>query len=512
MPISESNLEAMFSMESDPRGVVDEPPFRILVLGDWTGNAERKDLISRRPIEIDRDNFDEVMRRVGTSLELDLQGDGSNSLPLSFSELDDFHPDRIFDQVPLFSELRTVRKKLSNQDTFYEAAHDVRTWFPVPDEPVGESSTDTASDVRDEAVEPGDLLSHILSQPAGGGAMSIHSKTTESREFDALLKDLVWPHLVKVDESEQSRLIAVVDSATGDLMRKILHNRKFQTLEAAWRGLYFMVRRTETDTGLSVHILDITKEELAENLRTSSRLSDTLLYKTLITDALETPGAEPWALILGSYAFAPNVDDVATLVRVSKLAADSGAPFVSHIRPDILGLRSLEGNTDPKSWNKRKDTDAGKLWSALRSMPESEYVGLMIPRFLARLPYGADTEPLESFSFEEFPDAPVHDNYLWANSCFACGLLLAQSYSEHGWEMGRALIQDLDGLPIHIYKEGGETIYKSCAEVQLTDFGCDELMEYGLMPLVSYKNTDHAKLARFQSITDPVTGLKARWN
>jgi len=137
---------------------------------------------------------------------------------------------------------------------------------------------------------------------------------------------------------------------------------------------------------------------------------------------------------------------------------------------------------------------------------------MTIPRFLARLPYGADTEPLETFTFEEFDRAPEHDKYLWANACFACGLLLAQSYRESEWEMGSHLKQDLEGLPLHTYKQDGETVYTPCAEVQLTHDACDRLMEFGLMPLVSYKNTDHVKLARIQSITDPVTKLKGRWN
>src|SRR5438132_3268179 len=139
MSISDSNLEAMFSMESNPRGVVEEPPFRILVLGDWSGDGEKKDLASRRSVAIDRDNFDEIMRKLGPSLELDLQGSGSNAVSLRFSELDDFHPDRIFGQVPLFSELRDTRRRLLDKDSFYEAAHDVRTWFPVPAESAAEA-------------------------------------------------------------------------------------------------------------------------------------------------------------------------------------------------------------------------------------------------------------------------------------------------------------------------------------------------------------------------------------
>jgi type VI secretion system protein ImpC len=190
----------------------------------------------------------------------------------------------------------------------------------------------------------------------------------------------------------------------------------------------------------------------------------------------------------------------------------ANAPFISHMRPDVLGIKSLYENADPRGWAMTTDSEAGKLWATLRSVPETEYLGLSIPRFLARLPYGADTEPLEAFNFEEFDGEPSHDAYVWANSCFIAGLLLAQSYREYGWEMGQRLMQDVEGLPLHVYKHDGESVYTSCAEVQLTDNAVDQLMEYGLMPLVSYKNTDHVKLARIQSVTDPVTKLKARWN
>jgi type VI secretion system protein ImpC len=508
MTPSDSDLEAKFTMEDARGGIVEEPPFRILALGDWSGSAGKRDLASRRPTEIDRDNFDQVMNKLGTSLELDLQGDGSNTIMLRFTELEDFHPDRIFDQVPLFSDLRNVRRRLKSEDTFYEAARDVRSWFPQT-EGAEASPQENVSDGADE--EPQDLLGQILSQPSGG-AVPKPSRSRESQELNSLLSELVRPYLVRVDEDEQAQLVSAVDGASSELMRKILHDHKFQAMEAAWRGLFFMVRRTETDSDLSIKIFDLSKDELADDLKSAGSLSDTSLYKTLISDTIETPGGEPWSLVVGGYDFSPNVDDVATLVRVSKLAAGAGAPFVSHMRPDILGVHSLYQNHDPKMWEMSSETEAGKLWAALRSMAESEYLGMTIPRFLARLPYGADTEPLEAFSFEEFDGAPNHDQYLWANACFACGLLLAQSYREFEWEMGGMLKQDLEGLPLHMYKQDGEMVYTPCAEVQLTHEACDKLMEYGLMPLVSYKNTDHVKLARIQSITDPVTKLKGRWN
>ncbi len=508
MAIGDSNLEGMFTLESDKGGVVEEAPFRILVLGDWSGHGEKRELKSRKPVSIDRDNFDDVIAKLGTSLNLEL-GEERMPISLKFEELDDFHPDRIFAQVPMFAELRGVRKRLKNQETFFDAAHEVRSWMPEKEEARPEPPP--AADAEAAAEPAGDLLSQILSQP-GGGAVPIRSSVTQSPDLNRFLKDIVSPHLVRVDENEQSQLVSAVDAATGALMRQIIHNHRFQELEAAWRGLFMMVRRIETDSDLSIHLLDITHDELAADLKGASSLADTLLYRVLITEGVETPGADPWSLVLGNYAFLPDVDDIATLARVSKLAAGADAPFISHIRPDVLGIKSLHENTEPRGWDMSTNSTGGKLWAALRGMPESEYLGLTMPRFLARLPYGSDTEPLEAFFFEEFEDAPQHDKYLWSNAAFVCGLLLAQSFRSYGWEMGRALKQDLEGLPVHVYKEAGETIYKPCAEVQLTDIGCNKLMEYGLMPLVSYKNTDHVKVARFHSATDPVEKLKARWN
>jgi len=147
----------------------------------------------------------------------------------------------------------------------------------------------------------------------------------------------------------------------------------------------------------------------------------------------------------------------------------------------------------------------------LRGIPEAEYLGMTIPRFLARLPYGRESDPLETFQFEEFEGAPKHDDYVWANGCFIAALLMAQSFSSFGWQMDKRFLQDVEQLPMHMYRSDGETIFQPCAEVLMTQNACERLMEYGLMPLISYKNTDHVKLGRFQSITDPVKGLRGRW-
>ena len=498
---SDDGLEARFTLERERGGEIEEPPFNILVLGDWTGDAAKKAVVDRRPTEVDRDNFDELLGRLGT--KLDLAQPNGETLTLEFREFDDFHPDRIFERLPMFARLRDLRSRLLSSDRFNEAAGEVRSWFKVeePARPEPAAATETSGSTGSDG-----LLDAILS-----GSTAAAPKPKASGEVAELIKDLVRPHLVSVDENEQAALLAAVDAATSNLMRRVLSDRRFKALESAWRGLYLLVRRAETSTDLRIYILDLTKDEFSDGLKNVSDLRSSVLFKLVVSEAVDTPGGEPWAAVFGDYSFGPVKDDVAALMRVAKIGAAANTPFVSHMRPEVLGVTSLAEQSDPSKWDFSTDSDAGKLWSILRGLPEAEYLGMTMPRFLSRLPYGRESEPLETFQFEEFEGAPAHDDYVWANSCFIAALLMAQSFCSYGWQMDRRFIQDIEQLPMHMYKADGETIYQPCAEVLLTQNACERMMEHGLMPLVSYKNTDHVKLARFQSIADPITGLRGRW-
>lgn len=501
MPIdlNDTGLESSVSFGNVSGGVIEDLPFHILALGNWSGDAERRDFSARRPIEIDRDNFDEVIARLNTSVVLDF--DDGSELVLEFSSLDDFNPDEIFRRVDMFEQLRSLRKNLNSSDTFNSAAYEAKQLFGLKREdiePVGSS-------VDDEPAAD-NLLDAILMKPEGGAAAP---KRKLSGELGSLISELVRPHLVTVDEQQQSSLVSLVDAATSGLMRKILHHRKFQTLEAAWRGLFFLIRHANTSTELKIWALDVSKDELAADLKNAESLSATKLYEILVRDAVESQDAEPWSLILGDYAFAPVVDDTATLMRVSKIAAAAGAPFISHMRPEVIGVHSLYESPDPAKWDTAADPNAVKLWAALSGQTESQFLGMTIPRFISRLPYGSDTEPLDTFSFEEFEKVSEHDRYLWSNGCFVVGQLLAESFANYGWEMKNRLAQDIEGLPLHVYKQDGETVYKPCAEIPMTDVSVNKLIAAGLMPLVSYRGTDRIKLAMYQSITG--SALRGRW-
>ena len=210
--------------------------------------------------------------------------------------------------------------------------------------------------------------------------------------------------------------------------------------------------------------------------------------------------------------FEPSLEDVELLGRMAKVAAWAGAPFIAGASPRLLGCDSALDLPDPQRWKNQTLREAAASWQSLRSSPEARFVGLALPRFLLRLPYGKDTEPAELFRFEEMPDPTAHENYLWGNPAFACALLLAESFAEHGWELRPGTISEITGLPIYIHTVEGEPRSLPCAEVLLTQTAAEEMMERGVMPLASLKDQPTVRLVRFQAIADPLSSLAGRWS
>ncbi|MDQ6785540.1 MAG: type VI secretion system contractile sheath large subunit [Acidobacteriota bacterium] len=505
MPTLTDDFETKITLEAEGTALPDEMPFRLLLIGDWSGRSNRSDLTANnyRAVEIDRDNFEEVMRKLRVELSLDLQN--GDVLQLRFEELDDFHPDNIFRQVSLFADLRETRQRLMNPQTFNQTAATVRAW-------AGESETvKLPADEKPNENPPlqsGNLLDQILFQSAGSSDKP-QKQSTGSSELDALVGKLVRPYLVQTDEAEQSKLVEAVDRATGELMRAILHYPQFQALEAAWRGAHLAVSRIETDVDLKIYLLDITKDELKSDLKSVSNLTESTFYKLLTEETAGTFGDESWAAICANYVFKSDVDDVAALMRIAEVCADSKTPFVAQADSEILGVKSLAKTPDAANWKVAEDAPEAKLWSMLRGLPEAAYLGLAVPRILARLPYGAKSEPTEAFSFEE--STTEHNQYLWANPSFVCAMLLARSFRSFGWEMEQRILQDIDNLPMHIYKKNGESAIKPGAEIFMTENAAEKVLEQGLMPLVSFRDSDRIRLVRFQSISFPATALRGKW-
>ena len=488
-----------------------ETPFCIAILGDFSGRANRslggaKTSGKRRAVLVDRDNFDEVLSRSGAEIQLPI-GEGG-SIHLRFSELEDFHPDRIFQRLEIFGKLRDLRGRLQNPATFPEAAKELglRSGGPVPEPRKPDSSPVVAPSAA--RLASGSLLDEMIEQTEARVATDRPRRSSD--EVGEFARRVVAQHLVSTRDPRQPEILAVIDRAIGSLMRAVLHNPDLQALEAIWRSTFLLVQQLDTGSRLKLYLVDISKPELAGDLSSATDLQDTGVYRLLVEDSIETPGAEPWAIIVGNYSFGPGNEDAELLSRMARIAHRAHAPFLAEATAHLLGCASLASTPHPREWK-----GPGKLavgWAELRRLPEADAVGLALPRFLLRLPYGRKTSPLETFDFEEFPELPVHEDYLWGNPAFAVALLLAQSFVEAGWEMRAGTATEVDKLPLHVYRRDGQPESKPSAEVLLTDDAVERIVEEGLIPLISFKDRDIVRVARFQSIADPPRAPAGRWS
>jgi type VI secretion system protein ImpC len=512
-PISfgELDFKIVASMEKAQGAPEPETPFRIAILGDFSGRTNRgiaeQALAGRRPLLVDRDNIDDVLKKVGAEINIPIMGPESPPVNIKFHGLDDFHPDSLFERLDIFQALKDTRQGIKDPSMFESM---VKNFQGSAKSAVPSAPADVEKTVKKISTEStGDLLDQVLEETETTPAKAETSRGTS--EWDNFLRRIVQPHIVPDIEPRQAKIIASVDAATSEFMRMVLHHPDFQVIEAAWRAVYFLTSRLETEEKLKLYLIDISKDELSADLADMEDLRSTGIYKLLAEQTVETFGGEPWAVLAGNYTFNKTIDDVKIMGRMAKIAKASGAPFITSANDTVLGCESLASTPDPEDWTRSCDEQGQAAWNALRKMPEAAYLGLALPRFILRLPYGEDTDAIDSFEFEEMAYVSIHNLYLWGNTAFACVYLLGQSFSRNGWDFRPGVVPDIEGLPLHIYKENNESRTKPCAEVVFTEQAAEAIIEKGIMPLLSYKNQDRVRLARFQSLADPPTNLPGPW-
>jgi type VI secretion system protein ImpC len=286
------------------------------------------------------------------------------------------------------------------------------------------------------------------------------------------------------------------------LLREALHGAGFRALESLWRAVDFLVRRVDSDAEPPFYLVDVSQGEAAADLAAAGRVEDTALFRLLG----DPPGGR-WAAVVSDFSFGADPDDALLAGRLAALAQSAGAPWLAAARPSLAGCASLAEQPDPAAW----DQPVAAAWGMLRRQPEAAWLGLALPRFLLRLPYGPDAEPCERLDWRETSEPPRHDQYLWGNAAFACALLLTGRLGPGGTWRTPGGVLDIGGLPLHLSAADGETRAQPCAEVLLSERAAHRLLDVGLMPLVSLKDRDAVRLLRFQSFAEPAAPLSGPW-
>lgn len=316
---------------------------------------------------------------------------------------------------------------------------------------------------------------------------------------------LISEDAVKTIES----MIAEIDAKLSDQINKIMHHDDFKSLEGSWRGLSHLVNNTETDETLKIRVFNISKKEVGKTIKKykGTAWDQSPLFKKLYEDEFGTPGGEPYGCLMGDFAFDHSPPDVEILSGMSQIAAASHAPFLAGSAPSLLNMDSWQELGDPRDLTKIFQTAEYAPWRSLRDSEDSRYVGLAMPRFLSRLPYGAKTDPVEEFNFEEDTEGANHANYTWSNAAYAMATNVTRAFKQYGWCSTIRGVESggmVEGLPCHTFPtDDGGVDMKCPTEIAITDRREAELAKNGLMPLSHWKNTDYAVFVGAQSLHKP---------
>jgi type VI secretion system protein ImpC len=304
-------------------------------------------------------------------------------------------------------------------------------------------------------------------------------------------------------------IIAAIDRKLTEQINLIIHHEDYQQIESAWRGLHHLVNNTETDETLKIRVMNVSKKELGKSLKKfrGTAWDQSPLFKKVYEEEYGQFGGEPFGLLLGDYYFDHGPQDVQLLADMAQVASSAHAPFLAAAAPTVMGMDNWNELANPRDLTKIFGTPEYAAWRSLRESDDSRYIGLAMPRFLSRLPYGAKTEPVEEFAFEEDTEGADPGKYAWANAAYAMATNITKAFKLYGWTTRIRGIESggaVEGLPTHTFPTDDGGVAMQCpTEIAISDRREAELAKNGFMPLIHKKNSDFAAFIGAQSLQKP---------
>lgn len=346
------------------------------------------------------------------------------------------------------------------------------------------------------------------------------TRQTPRDEVEALLRALTQQAMqgtVRWDKNLTvtiTQAIAVLDAIISAQLAQVMHHEKFQRLEGSWRGLQHLVFNSETGSQLKIRVLNISKSEINRDLTKAVEFDQSQLFRRIYESEFGSAGGEPYGALVGDFEFSHHPDDIATLTNLSHIAAAGFTPFIAAAGPAMFGFESHTELARPRDLEKIFDAAEYARWRSFRDSDDARFVTLVMPRVLARLPYGSASCAIDAFRYEELPldrqgraVAVDHNSYCWMNAAYVMGAVMTRAFAEYGWctsIRGAEGGGKVAGLPLHSFiSEDGDTDHKCPTEIGLADRREAELSKLGFLPLCHYKNTDYAAFFGAQTTQKP---------
>ena len=369
----------------------------------------------------------------------------------------------------------------------------------------------SSSDVSTDAVKNDELslLDRIIQEGkmAAEPSQSLYAKKLLGQFATQILDEGMKSAPDKGVVAMINERIAEIDQILTDQLNAIMHHPEFQALESSWIGLRDMVFGTETSTTLKLRLMNVTKKELLKDLETAVDHDMSVLFKKVYEEEYGTFGGNPYSLLIGDYYFGRHPQDMALLQRISKVAAAAHTPFITAVAPTMFDMTSFTDLGVPRDLSKIFESAELTTWRSFRDSEDSRYVSMVLPRYAARLPYGAKTKPVDSFNFEEDVDGRDHSKYLWGNSCYQLGLRITDAFAKYNWTTAIRGVEGggkVSGLTAHTFKtDDGDVVLKCPTEVTITDRREKELNDLGFISIVNSKGSDFAAFFGGQTTNKP---------
>lgn len=325
----------------------------------------------------------------------------------------------------------------------------------------------------------------------------------------------------RIDKVVLDSYIAEIDRRLSVQLDEILHHPDFQAMESSWRSLAFLVSRVDFRKNIKIDLLDIPRDELAEDFEDAPETIQSGLYRHVYIDEYDTPGGQPYGAIVSNYTFDSSSGDIALLQELSRVAAACHCPFLGSVSPKFFGKQSVQDLTRIEDLRTYMERSEFVKWNGFRGTEDSRYVGLALPRVLLRLPYGPESTPVKEFAYTERVSGSDHEKYLWGSAVFAFAANMARSFADNGWCVqirGPEAGGKVSDLPVHLFDAGMGTQAKIPTEILIPETREFEFAREGFMPLSFYKNSDYAcffsanSAQRAQEYDDPVVTANMRIN
>lgn len=484
-----------------------ELPLIVAILSDLSGSPKEAlpPLKERKFIEIDRDNFDEVMVgcavRLALSLDNVIEEDKEKTSPeLFFKGIEDFSPMNLVLNIPVTKNLYTARShlrdllsKMDGNDPLHDLLDSTLT-----DDAIKKELGGAFKDAEDlSKVEATEFIEKLLTE--GKMALDESQRAYSITLIGQFALDILANEEEKASKYASDRItnrISVIDNLLTRQINLVLHDPDFQRLEATWRGLNYLVMNTETSKQLKLRVLNVSKSDLLKDLQKAVEFDQSALFKKVYEEEFGTYGGDPFSVILGDYEFGRHPADIELLEKISGVAAAAHAPFISAAYAKLFDMENYFDLSQPRDLSKIFESAELIKWRSFRESDDSRYVTLTLPKVLLRLPYGPETDVVEGFDFLEEVDGTDASRYLWGNPAYILGQRVTNAFALHGWLAAIRGVEGgglVEGLPAHTFKtESGDITLTCPTQVSISDRREKELNDLGFMAILHCKGSDKA--------------------